>query len=208
MARYWVNRSHLDSGLPTAPYWSGVAGRDVSDDEAARLDAVDLGGWARTNAEMLDLIEEQRSAGTRLALLSNAPHVQAEAFERVAWTAGFERIFVSAPLGLVKPDPAIFEHVLQELDASPEDVTFVDDRAGQRGGSRRPRHPGAAVHRHRRPARCPGLSGARTCRRTEVAWRGGRAGRARHRSVGRQPPATKAEGSAQPGAVRTCSWPP
>ena len=127
MARYWVNRSHVDSGLPTAPYWSGVAGRDVSDDEAARLDTVDLGGWARTNADMLDLIEEQRSAGTRLALLSNAPHVQAKAFERVAWTAGFERIFVSAPLGLVKPDPAIFEHVLQELDVPAEDVT-VDDR--------------------------------------------------------------------------------
>ncbi len=128
MQRYWVNRVHLDSGQPTAPYWSGVAGRDVTDEEAARLDAVDLNGWARTNDEMLDLVEEQRAAGVRLALLSNAPHVQADAFDQVAWTAGFERIFVSARLGLVKPDPAIFEHVLHELDASPDEVTFVDDR--------------------------------------------------------------------------------
>jgi putative hydrolase of the HAD superfamily len=128
MDRYWVNRAHLDSGQPTAPYWSGVAGRDVSDEEAARLDSVDLGGWARTNAEVLDLVEEQRAAGTRLALLSNAPHVQADAFERVAWTEGFEHVFVSARLGMVKPDEAIFEHVLAELDAQPEDVTFVDDR--------------------------------------------------------------------------------
>jgi putative hydrolase of the HAD superfamily len=128
MERYWVNRSHLDSGLPTAPYWGGVAGRDVSDDEAAQLDAVDLGGWARTNEEMLALVEEQKAAGTRLALLSNAPHVQADAFERLAWTAGFEHVFVSARLGMVKPDPEIFEHVLRELGAPAEDVTFVDDR--------------------------------------------------------------------------------
>ena len=128
MERYWVNRVHLDSGLPTAPYWSGVAGRDVSEDEAAKLDAVDLNGWARTNAAVLALVEEHRAAGVRLALLSNAPHVQADAFEQVAWTVGFERIFVSARLGLVKPDRAIFEHVLQELGAAAHEVTFVDDR--------------------------------------------------------------------------------
>lgn len=129
MERYWVNRAHLDAGQPTGPYWSGVAGRDVSDDEAAQLDKVDLGGWARTNAEMLDLIEELKASGVRLALLSNAPHVQAEAFDEVAWTAGFEHVFVSARLGMVKPDREIFQHVLDELDARPEDVTFVDDRA-------------------------------------------------------------------------------
>jgi putative hydrolase of the HAD superfamily len=129
MERYWVNRALLDAGLPTAPYWGGVAGRDVSDEEAARLDSVDLGGWARTNADMLTLIEEQKSAGVRLALLSNAPHLQADAFDKVAWTAGFEHVFVSARLGMIKPDRAIFEHVLQELDAPAEDVTFVDDRA-------------------------------------------------------------------------------
>jgi putative hydrolase of the HAD superfamily len=129
MERYWVDRARLDSGRPTASYWSGVAGRRVSDDEAARLDAVDLGGWARTDAAMLELVEEQRAAGVRVALLSNAPHAQADAFDDVAWTASLERIFVSARLGLVKPDRAIFEHVLTELDARPEEVTFVDDRA-------------------------------------------------------------------------------
>ncbi len=129
MERYWVNRALLDSGLPTGPYWSGVAGRDVSDEEAAQLDSVDLGGWARTNADMLDLIEEKKATGVRLALLSNAPHVQADSFERVAWTSGFEHVFVSARLGMVKPDRAIFEHVLEELGAPAEDVTFVDDRA-------------------------------------------------------------------------------
>ena len=90
---------------------------------------MDLGGWARVNDDVLELVEEQRAAGVRLALLSNAPHVQAEAFEQVEWTRPFEHVFVSARLGMVKPDPAIFEHVLKELGARPEDVTFVDDRA-------------------------------------------------------------------------------
>ncbi|MCW2758413.1 MAG: hypothetical protein JWO46_2159, partial [Nocardioidaceae bacterium] len=106
--RYWTDRLDLDAGLPTPPYWSGVAGRPVDQAEAATLDRVDLGGWARVDEEMLALVEEQRAAGVRLALLSNAPHVQADAFDEVAWTAPFERLFVSARLGLVKPDPAIF----------------------------------------------------------------------------------------------------
>ncbi len=35
---------------------------------------------------------------------------------------------MSSRLGLVKPDPAIFEHALAVLDAKPDEVTFVDDR--------------------------------------------------------------------------------
>lgn len=126
--RYWADRPALDGGRDSSGYWAGVAGRPVTRDEARELDLVDLSGWAHVDEEMLALIEEQRATGVRLALLSNAPHVQADAFEQVAWTAPFERIFVSARLGLVKPDPAIYAHVLDELEVPAADVTFVDDR--------------------------------------------------------------------------------
>lgn len=126
--RYWADRPALDGGRESSGYWAAVAGRPVTADEARELDLVDLSGWAHVDEEMLALIEEQRATGVRLALLSNAPHVQADAFEQVAWTAPFERIFVSARLGLVKPDPAIYAHVLDELGVPAADVTFVDDR--------------------------------------------------------------------------------
>lgn len=126
--RYWTDRLDLDRGIASTTYWSGVAERLVGAEEAAVLDRVDLSGWARVNPAMLTLMDEQHAAGVRLALLSNAPHVQAAAFDALDWTHRFERVFVSCRMGLVKPDPAIFEHVLAALDAEPGDVTFVDDR--------------------------------------------------------------------------------
>lgn len=63
-----------------------------------------------------------------MALLSNMPHPEADAYEQLPWTVPFERLFFSCRLGLVKPDPAIYELVLTELGARPADVVFVDDR--------------------------------------------------------------------------------
>jgi putative hydrolase of the HAD superfamily len=126
--RYWAHRKEFDAGRAAADYWADVAGRPVAADDLARIAEADLRGWARLDPTMVTLIDEQAAAGVRLALLSNAPHWQADAFDHLAWTDRFEHVFVSSRLGLVKPDPAIFEHVLATLDAEPDEVTFVDDR--------------------------------------------------------------------------------
>lgn len=39
----------------------------------------------------------------------------------------FDVITVSAEVGLIKPDPRIFHHVLSELDVSAEEAVFIDD---------------------------------------------------------------------------------
>lgn len=126
--RYWADRQRFDAGQDATAYWSGVARRPLGDGEVAELVRIDCAGWARLDPAMVDLLDEQSAAGTRLALLSNAPHFQGDAFDELAWTERFEHRFVSARLGLVKPDPAIFTHVLSVLDAPASDVTFVDDR--------------------------------------------------------------------------------
>ena len=140
--RYWPDRLALDAGLPSDEYWSRVAGRTVSVNEARELDRVDIAGWARLDPRMLDLLDEQAAAGVRLALLSNAPLIQAQAFDELAWTDRFEHVFVSSRIGLVKPDPAIYAHAVAAMGADPGEVTFVDDkevnvdgavRAGLRG---------------------------------------------------------------------------
>lgn len=41
----------------------------------------------------------------------------------------FDRTFVSARLGLIKPDPAIYEKVERETGIAPSALLFVDDRA-------------------------------------------------------------------------------
>ena len=65
----------------TGPAWPAGASPV---DEAHELDRVDIGGWARVDPGMLDLLDEQSAAGVRLALLSNAPLIQAEAFDELA----------------------------------------------------------------------------------------------------------------------------
>ena len=40
----------------------------------------------------------------------------------------FSKIFLSYELGLVKPDPLIYQRTLEELDARPQEVFYTDDR--------------------------------------------------------------------------------
>lgn len=125
---YWQHRLVYDGGQPAPEYWSRVAGRRVSMAEAEQLNAVDIDGWSHVDENVLDLLAEQRQAGVRLALLSNAPHAQAAAYEQATWAPQFEHLLISSRLGLTKPDPAIFSRALDVLAAGPVDVTFVDDR--------------------------------------------------------------------------------
>jgi len=54
-------------------------------------------------------------------------HVR-EAHEVRNWDADFfEQTFYSNLLGLRKPDPAIYQHVLERIDVAPEQLLFVDD---------------------------------------------------------------------------------
>ncbi|MGH3744231.1 MAG: HAD family hydrolase [Mycobacteriales bacterium] len=125
---YWRHRRAYDGGEPAVDYWSRVAGRRVSEAAAEPLGAVDVAGWSRVDPSVLDLLEEQRRTGVRLALLSNAPFLQADAYERATWAPLFEHLLVSSRLGLTKPDPAIFARALDVLGGRPDEVTFVDDR--------------------------------------------------------------------------------
>ncbi|MEU8203975.1 HAD-IA family hydrolase [Streptosporangium sp. NPDC049046] len=128
--RYWRHRDAFDRGQASHSYWSGVAGRTLTEDDplVAKLDAADVESWLHLNPESLRAIEEL--AGHHgLALLSNAPEPLAAAIDDAPWAAAFTHRFYSCRLSLSKPDPAIFGEVLRHLGAAPGDVTFIDDRA-------------------------------------------------------------------------------
>ncbi len=68
-----------------------------------------------------------RSAGFRLGIVSNASGetltlVQALGLDRLV-----DDLVVSCDVGLLKPDPAIFELALARLESRPEATLFVDD---------------------------------------------------------------------------------
>ncbi|HEU5101992.1 MAG TPA: HAD family phosphatase, partial [Roseiflexaceae bacterium] len=75
----------------------------------------------------LELLE-QLSASFRLACLSNTNALH---WPRVCDEMGlaryFEITFASHLVGMLKPDLAIFQHVVAQLDVPPERILFLDD---------------------------------------------------------------------------------
>ena len=62
-------------------------------------------------------------------VLSNTNQLHAdEEFVKYALFDSFKELFMSHKMGLRKPEPEVFEAVLEEIGCPPESVLFVDDR--------------------------------------------------------------------------------
>jgi 2-haloacid dehalogenase len=74
------------------------------------------------------ILEELKAAGYELHALTNW---SAETFPfaraRFAFLDRFESILVSAEVGLIKPDPAIFELLLERIRRPPAECLYIDD---------------------------------------------------------------------------------
>lgn len=64
----------------------------------------------------------------RLAYLSNSNELHAPA-HRASLDGLFDHSYFSHELGLLKPDPEIFEHAIRELAVPPRQIAFFDDTA-------------------------------------------------------------------------------
>jgi putative hydrolase of the HAD superfamily len=129
---YWQHRDGLDQGTTsTREYWKLVAadlGADWSESRIQELWVADFTGWLSVEPDTFDVIAELFDGGTRLALLSNAGFDYASAFRFAPIGRFFERQFVSAEMGLIKPDAAIFLEVARELGISPAEMVFIDNK--------------------------------------------------------------------------------
>lgn len=68
------------------------------------------------------------STGHRLALVTNGQsHKQRRKIERFALTPFFQRVFIEEEVGVGKPDPAVYRHVLTEMRAKPSDCRMIGD---------------------------------------------------------------------------------
>ena len=75
---------------------------------------------------MAGLVLRARRAGLRTGLLSNS---WGNEYPREGWDEMFDAVVISGEVGMRKPEPAIFAHVLSLLDARAEETVFVDDLA-------------------------------------------------------------------------------
>jgi putative hydrolase of the HAD superfamily len=82
----------------------------------------------RPDAEMVALIEELHGRGAALHYISNMPMPYADVLEaRWSFLARFRHGLISGRVGLVKPEPAIFERAELAFGLKPAGTLFFDD---------------------------------------------------------------------------------
>ncbi len=130
---YWRHRDGLDQGtVSVVEYWRLVAadvGATWSASRVHELWVADFRSWWSLEPGTLDLIERLHAGGTRLAILSNAGFDFASGFRFSPLGQFFERVFVSAEMDSIKPDPAIYREVADELGISVSEMVFIDNKS-------------------------------------------------------------------------------
>ena len=129
---YWRHRHALDQGrLLVIDYWATLArelGVEWSPSRVHELWVADFRSWWSIEPGTFDLIVRLHEGGTRIALLSNAGFDFASGFRFSPLAHYLERIFVSAELDAIKPDPAIYREVADELGIPLDAMVFIDNR--------------------------------------------------------------------------------
>ncbi len=77
----------------------------------------------------LELLEEQRARGRRLGILTNGfAETHIEKIALLGLTDAVDATFFADDAGLLKPDPAFFEHACKQLGVAPKHAAMVGDR--------------------------------------------------------------------------------
>jgi putative hydrolase of the HAD superfamily len=125
-------REDLDQGVTLpAEYWKRIAhdaGVEWSPAQLQQLWAADIRSWISVEPGTVQLLAELHAGGTRVALLSNAGFDFSDPFRHSPMAAYFEAMFVSAELGLIKPDPEIYRVTARELGIRLEQMVFIDNK--------------------------------------------------------------------------------
>ncbi|MBK3571426.1 HAD-IA family hydrolase [Streptomyces sp. MBT62] len=129
---YWAERQAYDAGETSGvEYWQRVvASTDATyaPSLVTTLDRLDVESWLRPDEETLRVTEELMKAGTRLAVLSNAPLSLAAALHALPWLGAFEQVICSSEIRAAKPDPDCYLKAVDLLETTVDEVTFIDDR--------------------------------------------------------------------------------
>lgn len=139
-AAYHAHRPEVDLGAAgVRAYWQAIAadtGADWDDARVHELWVADYRSWLSVNPGIVGVLRDLRAGGTRLALLSNAAAEYGGYFRNGILGEYFAACYVSGELRLLKPDAAIYQHVLDDLGIGPGQAVFIDNRAENVHGAR------------------------------------------------------------------------
>lgn len=137
-AEYWKGRLDYDRGGTETAYWTPILtalGVPAAPETIQHLAALDAQLWLDVRPDALQLLRDTRASGRLVAILSNAPFPFDLAVfgSEVAEEADYW--FVSASMGVCKPDPAAYHRVTEVLELPPAEIAFVDDRSENVAGA-------------------------------------------------------------------------
>jgi len=129
---YSAHRGGLDRGSAGAEaYWQAIAADIGASWDAARVHELwvaDFRGWLSINPGIIEVLADLKAGGTRLALLSNAGPDYGSYFRAGPLGDFFAACYVSGDLGLLKPQPEIYRHALDDLGIRAAEAVFIDNR--------------------------------------------------------------------------------
>ena len=131
-AAYFAHRDGLDLGQAgVCAYWRAIAREVGASWDNARIHelwAADFRSWLSINTGTVEVLDDLKAGGTRLALLSNAGPDYGSYFRHGPLGDYFDGCYVSGELNLLKPHPEIYHHVLADLGVTAAEAVFVDNR--------------------------------------------------------------------------------
>jgi putative hydrolase of the HAD superfamily len=129
---YFAHRDGLDQGRAgVAAYWQAIAADIGASWDGARVHelwAADFRSWLSINPGTIEVLADLKAGGTELALLSNAGPDFGSYFRHGPLGDFFAACYVSGELGLLKPHPEIYRHVLDDLGIAAGETVFIDNR--------------------------------------------------------------------------------
>ena len=130
---YWADRPAYDEGKLTGiGYWQKFlreAGLPADQKKVEELNQWDIRMWTTQNPAMIDWQLAIKQRGLLTAILSNMGEAVLVSVEReFDWIRRFDLLVWSCEVGVVKPHPAIYRHMMAELGTPPEEILFIDDK--------------------------------------------------------------------------------
>ena len=129
---YFAHRDGLDQGSAgVAAYWQAIAadvGASWDDARVHELWAADFRSWLSINPGTVEVLADLKAGRTRLALLSNAGPDFGSYLRHGPLGDFFAACYVSGELNLLKPNPEIYQHVLDDQGVAAADAVFIDNR--------------------------------------------------------------------------------
>ena len=139
-AAYWAGRVQYDQGASDTQYWTPILtslGRPATPERVRAIAELDARQWVDgVHPDALALLHDVRAAGRLVGVLTNAPFSVDLALADAPYADDADYWFVSASMGVAKPDPAVYYRVQEVVDLEPHEIAFIDDRPENVYGAR------------------------------------------------------------------------